>query len=129
MREDDLVIMGKSAEAWERQLTPADIACVRADRSSHVRFLYEDPHAQAAGVMVKTRSDEFLAQAPDGGYWRHAPVVKFSDTPCEAAKAYEGQGAHTGKVLQWLGYDAARIAALGKARVVAGRLPGQPVSA
>jgi crotonobetainyl-CoA:carnitine CoA-transferase CaiB-like acyl-CoA transferase len=123
------IFQGQPADDWERKLTALGIGCVRADKSSHVRFLYEDPHVQATGLMVQTRTDEFLAQAPDGAYWRHAPVVKFSDTPCEAGKPYEGQGAHTGQILRWLGYDDARIGALAAQRVIAGRFASAGVEA
>lgn len=68
--------------------------------------------------MTMTKSQEFLEQAPQGQYWRHAPTVKFSDTPCEAGKPYEGLGAHTRPVLQQLGYDATAISRLAEARVI-----------
>ena len=71
------------------------------------------------GFMVETRSPEFADKAPDGRYWRHAPVVKFSDTPCEAGKPYEGAATHTREVLRRLGYDDGAIDKLAQRRVLA----------
>ncbi|MEJ5979511.1 CoA transferase [Novosphingobium sp. PS1R-30] len=109
----------RTADAWEAFLTDRGIAGVRADAASHVRFLHSDPQPRAIGFMTMTRSDVFRDQAPDGRYWRHAPVVRFSDTPCEAGKPYEAMGSHTRQVLGSLGYDAAAIERLAEARVVA----------
>ena len=106
------------ADYWERVLTEADIGCVRADGPSHVRFLHEDPQSKAIGFMTETQSDAFLELAPGGRYWRHAPIVKFSDTPCEAGKPYDGLGSHTASVLAELGYDAPAIERLADAKIV-----------
>ena len=35
--------------------------------------------------------------------------MKFSETPCEAGKTYEGPATHTREVLHRLGYEAAEI--------------------
>jgi crotonobetainyl-CoA:carnitine CoA-transferase CaiB-like acyl-CoA transferase len=112
------VFMTKSAEAWEAELTKADIGCVRADRTGHVRFLHEDPHPKAIGFMVETRSVEFVKDAPDGRYWRHAPAVKFSDTPCVFGLPYEGPGTHTREVFRDLGLDDAEIDRLAREGVI-----------
>jgi crotonobetainyl-CoA:carnitine CoA-transferase CaiB-like acyl-CoA transferase len=109
----------RSADEWEALLLPRSIGCVRADKSSHVRFLHSDPQARAMGFMVRTQSAEFAGKAPGGGYWRHAPVVKFSDTPCEAALPYEGPATHTREVLHEFGYDDAAIDGLANRKVVA----------
>lgn len=113
------VFRTRSADEWEAVLTAADLGCVRADAVGHRRFLHEDPHAKAIGFMVQTKSRAFADQAPDGRYWRHAPVVKFSETPCEAGKPYEGHAEHTRAVLQDLGYDAAAIERLRNDKVIA----------
>ncbi|MDE2303576.1 MAG: CoA transferase [Sphingomonadales bacterium] len=109
----------RGADAWEAELLARDIGCVRADAASHVRFLHSDPQAKAMGFMVMTQSPEFADKAPHGRYWRHAPVVKFSATPCEAGKPYEGPATHTREVLGALGYDEAALANLAKAGVIA----------
>lgn len=109
----------RTADAWEALLLPQDIACVRADKASHVRFLHEDPQPKAMGFMTMTQSPEFADKAPGGRYWRHAPVAKFSETPCEPGKPYEGQGEHTRQVLRGLGCDDANIDRLAEDGVVA----------
>ncbi|MDR2857079.1 MAG: CoA transferase [Novosphingobium sp.] len=112
------VFLTRTADEWERDLLARDIACVRADKASHLRFLYEDPQPQAIGFMTMTRSPEFADKAPDGKYWRHAPVVRFSQTPCVVGLPYEGQGAHTRQILQGLGYDDTAIDGLARDRVI-----------
>jgi crotonobetainyl-CoA:carnitine CoA-transferase CaiB-like acyl-CoA transferase len=116
--ELERVFRTRSADAWESLLTAADLACVRADGLGHRRFLYEDLHTRAIGFMVPTQTRAFADQAPDGRYWRHAPVVKFSETPCEVGKPYCGLGEHTRKVLQELGYDSAAIERFSEANVI-----------
>jgi crotonobetainyl-CoA:carnitine CoA-transferase CaiB-like acyl-CoA transferase len=114
----ELVFRTRDAEEWELLLTAANLACVRADGLGHRRFLYEDAHTRATGFMVPAHSRAFADQAPDGRYWRHAPVVKFSETPCEAGKPYCGLGEHTREVLQEFGYDGAAIERFKEANVI-----------
>ncbi|MEO6715769.1 MAG: CoA transferase [Novosphingobium sp.] len=109
----------RSADEWEASLLVLDIGCVRADEASHLRFLHSDPQPKAMGFMVMTQSPEFADKAPEGRYWRHAPVMQFSDTPCEAAKPYEGPATHTRLVMKWLGYDDPTIEQLAERRVIA----------
>lgn len=117
-QEFEPIFRARTAEEWETLLTAADLGCVQADHMGHRRFLHEDPHTRAIGFMVQAQSPELADQGPDGKYWRHAPVVKFSETPCEAGKPYRGLGSHTRQVLQELGYDEASIAQLGEANVI-----------
>ncbi len=112
------VFRERPAEEWEALLTAADVGCVRADGPGHVRFLHDDVHTRAIGFMVPTHSRAFRDQAPDGKYWRHAPLVKFSETPCETGKAYEGLGAHTRAILEELGYDSMTIEQLAARKVI-----------
>lgn len=116
--ELQVVFRTASADEWEQRLTAADLGCVRPDGMGHRRFLHEDPHAKAVGMMAPTQSRAFLDQAPGGKYWRHAPVVKFSETPCEEGKPYLGLGEHTRPVLRELGFDDAEIAQLKAAYVI-----------
>jgi crotonobetainyl-CoA:carnitine CoA-transferase CaiB-like acyl-CoA transferase len=117
--EFEPVFRTRTADEWEQHLLTLGIACVRADKASHVRFLHTDPQSKAMGFMVMTQSPEFIDKAPEGGYWRHAPVVKFSDTPCETALPYEGPATHTREVLHGLDYDDAEIDRLAEAKVIA----------
>ena len=116
--ELELVFRTRAAEDWEGTLTAAGLGCVRADAMGHRRFLYEDPHAKAVGLMTPTQSRAFADRAPGGRYWRHAPVVTFSETPCEAGKPYLGLGEHTRSVLRELGLDEAEIARLKDAKAI-----------
>ena len=109
----------RDADAWESDLLARDVACVRADKASHVRFLHSDPQSATMGFMVQTQSPEFAKEAPDGKYWRHAPVVGFSDTPAQRALPYEGQGVHTRQVIASLGYSDEEIDKLAERNVIA----------
>lgn len=112
------VFKTKAAAEWERLLTDADLGCVQADHVGHRRFLHEDVHTRTIRFMVPTASPAFTDRAPGGKYWRHAPVVKFADTPCEEGKPYLGLGSHTRQVLEELGYDDAAIAQLKDANAI-----------
>jgi crotonobetainyl-CoA:carnitine CoA-transferase CaiB-like acyl-CoA transferase len=112
------VFLTRGADDWEAFLTAADIGCVRADGPGHRRFLHEDPHTQAIGFMVPTESPVFAAQAPQGRYWRHGPVARFSATPCADGGAYHPVGAQTDDILAQLGYADDEIAKLRAAKVV-----------
>ncbi len=116
----------RTATAWEDLLTGADIGCARADGPGHTRFLYEDTQPRALGMMVRAQSRAFRDLSPDGQYWRHAPVVKFSDTPCEEGKPYLGLGEHTTQVLREFGYDDTTIAGLAATGVI-GLAEGEPM--
>ena len=109
----------RGADSWESDLLGKGVACVRADAASHVRFLHTDPQTAAMGFMVQTQSPEFEKDAPGGKYWRHAPVVGFSDTPAQQALPYEGQGIHTRQVLALLGYSDEEIDGLAERNVIA----------
>ncbi len=113
------VFRSRTADDWETLLLPKGIACVRADAASHVRFLHSDPQTRAMGFMVMTQSPEFADKAPEGRYWRHAPAVRFSATPCVEALPYEGPATHTREVLQCLGLDDAAMQRLAKAKAIA----------
>jgi crotonobetainyl-CoA:carnitine CoA-transferase CaiB-like acyl-CoA transferase len=108
----------RSADDWEAFLLERDVGCARADAASHVRFLHSDPQARAMGFMVMTQSPEFADKSPQGRYWRHAPVVRFSETPCEEGKSYQGPAAHTLSILRRLGYGEAAIDHLVAQKVV-----------
>ncbi len=119
--EFEPIFRKRTADEWEALLLPRDIGCVRADKTSHVRFLHEDPQPQAMGFMAQTESPEFADKAPGGAYWRHAPVVKFSETPCEAGLPYEGPTTHPREVLGGLGYDDDELDRLAERKVIAVR--------
>lgn len=109
----------RTADEWEFLMLPQQVACVRADRCSHIQFLHTDAHIREIGFMVRAESEEFIDLAPGGRYWRHAPVVRFGRTPCEAGKSYEGPATHTRSVLTRLGYGDEQIDRLAEKRIIA----------
>lgn len=113
------VFRSRSAEDWETFLQDNGVACVRAEKASHLRFLHNDPGIQALGFMTMTQSAEFEDRAPGGRYWRHSPVVRFSDTPGEHGLPYEGQGVHTRDIVLSLGYSQEDIDRLARDNVIA----------
>ena len=113
------LFLTRGADEWEAFLLERDIACVRADKASHLRFLHTDPQPAAMGFMTMAKSAEFAEKAPEGRYWRHAPVVKFSATPCERGKPYEGPATHTREIMVELGYDQTSIDELVKSKAIA----------
>ena len=83
---------------WEKLLTDADVACVKAEDRGTYQFYFHDAH---------TVENEFLTEveAPRlGKLLRHSPVVRFSHT---AGKAGPGvlKGQHTQAILRELGYS------------------------
>jgi crotonobetainyl-CoA:carnitine CoA-transferase CaiB-like acyl-CoA transferase len=64
---------------WESTLLAAGVGCTIADAASHFAFLYEDPQAQATGMMTTTSHPDL-----GGTYSRYAPVLELSETPARA---------------------------------------------
>ena len=106
------VFLTRPAAHWESSLLAVGVGCVTADAMSHFAFLFRDPQALANGTMVETEHPTF-----GGRYWRHAPMVRFSDTPGEARPHCE-LGEHTQAILQELGYGQSEMADLRHADVV-----------
>jgi crotonobetainyl-CoA:carnitine CoA-transferase CaiB-like acyl-CoA transferase len=74
-----------------------------ADAASHFAFLYEDPQAEATGLMT-TAAHPSLG----GRYWRYAPVIQLSDTP-SLALPFCDLGEHSRSLLAEHGYDETAI--------------------
>jgi crotonobetainyl-CoA:carnitine CoA-transferase CaiB-like acyl-CoA transferase len=68
--------------------------------------LLDDPHVQARGVIVEAPDDEA------GSVLMHNIIPRLSDTPGRLRLAAPSLGEHTRSVLQSIGYDDARLAAL-----------------
>jgi len=82
---------------WEKLLTDADVACVKAEDRGMYYFFNEDSHV---------RENDFLKQVEatgHGKFWRYSPVVEFSETAGKAGSA-PLKGEHTRPVLKELGY-------------------------
>jgi crotonobetainyl-CoA:carnitine CoA-transferase CaiB-like acyl-CoA transferase len=104
--------------AWIAERTLAEnmavfeAAEVTATPIYEVDQLIEDPHVQARGVLVEAPDDEA------GSVLMHNIIPRLSDTPGKLRSAAPALGQHTRSVLQSIGYDAARLAALAAAGVI-----------
>ena len=107
------LFLTRSAEEWEGSLLAAGVGCITADSMSNFAFLFRDPQALANETMVETEHPSF-----GGRYWRHAPMITFSETP-GVARPHCELGEHTRSILEELGYDEAEMAALRDGDVVA----------
>ena len=101
----------QTADAWQALLTPAHVACVRADAAQPSEFWLSDE---------QTAANDFIAPAEHpkwGAYRRHGPMVKFSGTT-QTLRGPPLAGQHNGEVLRELGYDNAEIGELAAAGVL-----------
>ncbi|HET6954420.1 MAG TPA: CoA transferase [Acidimicrobiales bacterium] len=115
------VFLTRPADEWETRLPASGIGCVVADAASHFAFLYEDPHAQAIGMMTKVEHPSL-----GGPYWRYAPVLQLSGTP-SVALPFCDLGEHSTPLLREHDYDDDAIGELVEAGVV-GVGTGEPAS-
>jgi crotonobetainyl-CoA:carnitine CoA-transferase CaiB-like acyl-CoA transferase len=79
---------------------------------SNLTFLYTDPQAKAMNLMTTVEHPSL-----GGTYWRHAPLINFSETPARAQAVCEN-GEHTRAILGELGYNDADVDELRSANVV-----------
>ncbi len=82
---------------WEKLLTNADVACVKAEDRGMYHFFNEDRHVRENGFLQQVEATRH------GEFWRYAPVVGFSATEGKAGPA-PLRGEHTRPVLKELGY-------------------------
>ena len=109
-RENDAPLAAELAEIfatrepldWERTLTSANVACVRAEDQGMFHFFDQDPHVRETGMLTQVDAPRI------GPIWRYSPLLSFSQTQ---GKAGPGplKGQHTRAVLEELGYTAAQI--------------------
>ncbi len=111
VRELQKAFSSKPALEWEKLLTEADVACVKAEDRGLYHFFSEDPHVAENGLTVEVESLKI------GRYWRHAPILSFSLTPCKVGPGVM-KGQHTRSVLRELGYSDERIDELRASGVV-----------
>jgi formyl-CoA transferase len=106
--------------AWIAERTLAEnmavfeAAEVTATPIYEIDQLLDDPHVQARGVLVEAPDDEA------GSVLMHNIIPRLSDTPGRLRSAAPSLGQHTRSVLQSIGYDAARLAALEADGVIKG---------
>ena len=96
---------------WERLLTAADVACVKAEDRGMYYFFNEDPHVSESGLLTNVDAPRF------GEFWRYSPVVTFSET---SGRVGPGplKGQHTRPILRELGYTHEQILDLKQRKVV-----------
>ena len=82
---------------WEKLLTDADVACVKAEDRGMYHFFNEDSHVRENGFLQQVEATRL------GEFWRYTPVVAFSATEGKAGPA-PLRGEHTRPVLKELGY-------------------------
>ncbi|HXK21542.1 MAG TPA: CoA transferase, partial [Myxococcota bacterium] len=93
-----------------RALEAEDVPCARIQS---VREAVADPQVAANGAVVES-------EHPRAGRIREpAPAARFERTPARAGGPAPGLGEHTDEILSDLGLDAAEIAALRDAGVLA----------
>ena len=96
----------RPAQEWEARLLAAGVGCIVADAASHFAFLYEDPQAQATGMMTTTSHPDL-----GGTYSRYAPVLELSDTPARPLP-FCVLGEHSTALLVEHGFSEAEAASL-----------------
>jgi crotonobetainyl-CoA:carnitine CoA-transferase CaiB-like acyl-CoA transferase len=92
------LFLTRTAQEWEDTLLAAGVGCIVADAMSNFAFLYEDSQAKALGLTTVTEHPSI------GRYYRHAPLLQFSETP-GVATCMSTLGEYTQQILAELGYD------------------------
>jgi crotonobetainyl-CoA:carnitine CoA-transferase CaiB-like acyl-CoA transferase len=104
--------------AWIARHTQADAmaifeaAEVTATPIYEIDQLLEDPHVQQRGILVEAPDEEA------GGVVMHNVIPRLSETPGQLRTPAPTLGEHTRTILQSLGYDEARLAALAAANII-----------
>ncbi|MPZ99941.1 MAG: hypothetical protein GEU80_11535 [Dehalococcoidia bacterium] len=106
----------RSAEDWERLLTEAGVACVRADACPPSVFFDQSPHVLENGFVTEVDHLRW------GRLWRTGPLVSLSATPPAPGSGVLA-GQHTRQLLRELAFDADAIERMYAAGVVASELP------
>ena len=105
------IFAGRPALEWERLLTAADVGCVQTEDRGMYHFFAEDEHVAQTGLTVDVSHLKY------GEFWRYAPILEFSKTPCVAGGGIV-RGQHTFPILRELGYTDEQIIAMRDKRVL-----------
>ena len=82
---------------WEKLLTDADVACVRAEDRGMYYFYNEDRHVRENSFITEVEAPRL------GRFWRYSPLLNFSHTQGKAGPGVL-KGEHTQAILRGLGY-------------------------
>jgi crotonobetainyl-CoA:carnitine CoA-transferase CaiB-like acyl-CoA transferase len=104
-RELEAVFAQQSADAWERDLTAARVACVQAYDGSHAAYIFDAPWAEKLGLVEDTASAAF------GPYRRYGRVVR-TERDIGPIGAADAAGAQTRSILAEIGYDDDQVEAM-----------------
>lgn len=102
------VIATRSSAEWEELLGAAEIPCSALNSTMS---LYEDPHLADVGFFRETADQSGPLMLP-------AFPIAFSRTPARSPANAPRLGENAEQVLEWLGYDADRIAKLREQRAI-----------
>ena len=96
--ELDRVFVTREPLEWEKLLTEADVACVKAEDRGMYWFYNEDAHVRENGFITEVETRRL------GKFWRYSPLVRFSHTQGKAGPGIL-RGEHTQAILHELGYS------------------------
>ncbi len=105
------VFVGRPALEWEKLLTAADLGCVQTEDRGMYHFFAEDEHVAQTGLTVEVSHLKY------GEFWRYAPILEFSKTPCVAGGGIT-RGQHTFPILRELGFTDDQILQMRDKRVL-----------
>ncbi len=105
------VFADRPALEWERLLTAADVGCVQTEDRGMYHFFAEDEHVADTGLTVDVSHLKY------GEFWRYAPILEFSKTPCVAGGGIT-RGQHTFPILRELGFTDDQILNMRDKRVL-----------
>jgi crotonobetainyl-CoA:carnitine CoA-transferase CaiB-like acyl-CoA transferase len=94
---------------WLERLEAAGVPCGQVNYRPN---LYEDPQVMALQMMWRLTNDDL------GAYRAPGHPVRFSKTPISPGEGAPTLGAHTERLLTWLGYAPDEIARLKEERIV-----------
>ena len=105
------VFAERPALEWESLLTAADLGCVQTEDRGMYHFFAEDEHVAQTGLTVDVSHLKY------GEFWRYAPILEFSKTPCVAGGGIT-RGQHTFPILRELGFTDDQILKMREKRVL-----------
>ena len=109
MRRIEARLLEQPNAHWLERLEAAGVPCGQVNYRPH---LYEDPQVLALGMMWR------LHNADLGDYRSPGHPVRFSKTPVAPGEGAPTLGAHTERLLKWLGLTQEEMAALKEKGIV-----------